>query len=131
VRRLFGYAARGVPFGPDDGAVSPSSVLASLPFAPEIVLASMRSLLARYPEMLRNGRLPSSFDPSITDADQLVWVSAGHFGLDQGIVMMMIENHRSEHSWRLMRACPTIRDGLLRAGFRGGWLAQDSGERTL
>ena len=37
-RRFYGYHARGVPFGPDDGTLSPCAVVASLPFAPEIVL---------------------------------------------------------------------------------------------
>jgi hypothetical protein len=37
---------------------------------------------------------------------------------------MMIENHRSQRIWELMRACPYIRDGLQRAGFHGGWLQQ-------
>ncbi len=50
------------------------------------------------------------------------WVSAGHFGLDQGIVVMMIENHRTQLIWRLMRDCPYVGAGLRRAGFRGGWL---------
>ena len=82
-RRLFGYAARGVPYGPDDGTLSPSSVLASLPFAPEIVLDTVRNMMARYPEMLHDGRLSSSFNPTLTDANGCAWVSAGHFGLDQ------------------------------------------------
>ena len=36
--------------------------------------------------------------------------------------MMMIENHRTQLIWRLMRDCPYIGAGLRRAGFRGGWL---------
>ena len=55
-------------------------------------------------------------------ADRGAWGSPGNFGLDQGIVVMMIENHRTELIWRLMRACPYIRAGLRHAGFRGGWL---------
>ncbi len=121
-RRLYGYAARGVPFGPDDGTIAPPSVLASLPFAPEIVLGTVRSMLERYPEILSADRLASSFNPTLCDAGGRAWVSAGHFGLDQGIVLMMVENHRTERIWQLMRACPYIRDGLHRAGFRGGWL---------
>jgi len=37
-RRLFGYAARGAPYGPDDGTVAPWASVASLPFAPEVVI---------------------------------------------------------------------------------------------
>jgi hypothetical protein len=35
---------------------------------------------------------------------------------------MMIENHRTELIWRLMRSCAYISTGLRRAVFRGGWL---------
>jgi hypothetical protein len=50
------------------------------------------------------------------------WVSHNHFALDQGPVILMIENDRSGLIWRLMRSCPAIATGLRRAGFRGGWL---------
>ena len=121
-RRLFGYAARGVPFGPDDGTLSAPCVLASLPFAPEIVLPTIRNMMARYPEVFSEGRLSSSFNPTLTAADGRAWVSEGHYGLDQGIVLMMIENQRTQFFWRLMRGCPYITNGLRNAGFRGGWL---------
>lgn len=121
-RRLFGYAARGVPYGPDDGTLAGWAALASLPFAPEIALCAVRTMLQRYPEMLSEGRLSSSFNPTLADANGRAWVPAGHFGLDQGIVVAMIENHRSQLIWRLMRDCPYVGTGLRRAGFRGGWL---------
>ena len=41
-RRFFGYLARGAPFGPDDGTLSPWAAITSLPFAPEIVLPALR-----------------------------------------------------------------------------------------
>lgn len=121
-RRLFGYAARGVPYGPDDGTLSGWAALASLPFAPEDALRAARRMLARYPEMLPAGQYASSFNPGLAKAEHAAWVSAGHYGLDQGIVLMMIENYRSGLIWQLLRGCPAIRSGLRRAGFRGGWL---------
>ncbi len=121
-RRLFGYAARGVPYGPDDGTLGGWAALASLPFAPEIALGAARTMLQRYPEMLSAQRYTSSFNPSLAGAGRGSWVSAGYFGLDQGIVVMMIENHRSQLIWRLMRGCPHVVSGLRRAGFSGGWL---------
>ena len=42
-RQFFDYIARGAPFGPDDGTVAPWVVIASLPFAPEIVIPTARS----------------------------------------------------------------------------------------
>ncbi|MDR3446711.1 MULTISPECIES: glucoamylase family protein [Dyella] len=121
-RRLFGYAARGVPYGPDDGTLSAPAVLASLPFAPDVVLDSIRHMIDRYPEMLVDGRLASSFNPSHVNGHGQPWVSAGHYGLDQGIVFMMIENYRTEGLWQLMHNCAYLSNGLHRAGFRGGWL---------
>jgi hypothetical protein len=121
-RRLFGYAARGVPYGPDDGTLAGWAPLASLPFVPHVVLDAARKMLLRYPEMMSDSRYASGFNPTLGSADRGAWVSPGNFGLDQGIVVMMIENHRSELIWRLMRTCPYIRAGLLHAGFRGGWL---------
>lgn len=122
VQEGFGYAARGVPYGPDDGTLSLPSLLASLPFAPGIVLESLRKLLVRYPEALSEGRLATGINPTFADTEGRPWISEGHCGLDQGIVVMMLENHRSGQIWRLMQACPHIRRGLRRAGFRGGWL---------
>lgn len=121
-RRLFGYTARGVPYGPDDGTLAGWAPLASLPFAPELVLSAANAMHRRYPEMRPDHRYASSFNPGLIDAAGECWVSAGHYGLDQGIVAMMIENHRTQLIWRLMRKCSHVVAGLRRAGFAGGWL---------
>ena len=121
-RRLFGYSARGVPYGPDDGTLAGWAPLASLPFAPEMVLPAVRTMYQRYPQMRTDHRYASSFNPGLVDRNGAIFVSAGYFGLDQGIVTMMIENHRTQLVWRLMRNCPYVVTGLRRAGFSGGWL---------
>jgi hypothetical protein len=121
-RRLFGYAARGVPYGPDDGTLAGWAPLASLPFAPEVALDAAQAMPSRYPEIMRDSRFASSFNPSVPDGEGRAWVSPGTFGLDQGILVLMIENYRSGLIWRLMRNCAYVRDGLRHAGFRGGWL---------
>jgi hypothetical protein len=121
--RLFlGYSARGVPFGPDDGTICPTAALASLPFAPTHALSAVRHFLEIHPEWMDTWRLPSGFNRVSAGPDPRGWVSPGFFGLDQGLVVLMIENHRSELLWRLTRGCPAIRTGLQRAGFEGGWL---------
>jgi len=121
-RRLFGYAARGVPYGPDDGTIAGWAPLASLPFTPDVALDAVRQMHQRYPEMLSDSRYASSFNAGLAGVDHRAWVSSGSFGLDQGIVVMMIENYRTGLIWRLMRDCDPIRTGLRQAGFRGGWL---------
>ena len=122
VRHFLSYAARGVPFGPDDGSIAPSASLASLPFAPEISISAIRHLCEQYPEVTRRYRLPSAFNPTMTENDPRGWISEGYFGLDQGMVVLMIENYRSQLVWNLMQKCPYIRKGLSRAGFKNGWL---------
>jgi hypothetical protein len=122
-RRFLGYAARGVPYGPDDGTIGPCAALASLPFVPKLAVSALRHFCARYPEMIRDSRLPSGFNPTLPGSGQSGWISEGYFGLDQGILVLMIENHRSGLIWKLMRRCPYIGSGLRRAGFTGGWLS--------
>ncbi len=122
-RRFLGYAARGVPFGPDDGTIDPCAALASLPFAPQLVLPALRHFSECYPEMIRDSLLPSGFNPTVAGSGPSGWVSEGYFGLDQGILVLMMENHRSRLIWNLMRRCPYIGGGLRHAGFTGGWLS--------
>jgi hypothetical protein len=119
-RRFFGYTDRGVPFGRDDGTVAPWGMLAALPFSPPSALTAVRRLLERYAGVCVGDRMSSGFNPSLID--QGGWISEGHYGLDQGIVVMMIENYRTGLIWKLMRSCPHIATGLRRAGFAGGWL---------
>ncbi len=121
-RRFFEYTARGVPYGPDDGTIAPMAALASLPFAPALALSAVRHFLDLYPEWAETWRLPSGFNRVAPGADSRGWISEGCFGLDQGIAVLMIENHRSELLWKLMRNSHSIRTGLKRAGFEGGWL---------
>ena len=123
-RQFYGYVARGVPFGPDDGTLAPWAVVASLPFAPEIVLPALRHFRDAHPEALSEDGLLTSFNPTFDGGDETRrgWRSPEHLGLDQAPVVLMIENYRSGFLWRLMRECPAIVTGLRRAGFRKGWL---------
>ena len=50
------------------------------------------------------------------------WVTPYQFGIDQGPVVLMIENYRTGLIWDIMRRCPPVVAGLRRAGFTGGWL---------
>ncbi len=123
--RFFGYSARGVPLGPDDGTVAPWAMAAALPFQPEAALRGVESLLHNYPQTCRAYRFCSGFNPSV-DGDS-GWVSDGYYGLDQGILAINIENAKSGLLWSLMRTSPHLRTGLKRAGFAGGWLDSRGG----
>jgi hypothetical protein len=84
-------------------------------------------MLMRFPQMMVDNRLASSFNPSVP-VDGQPWISNGYYGLDQGVVVMMIENHRSGLIWQLMRSSTYICDGLRQAGFEGGWLQPSAPE---
>ena len=124
VRRFHDYRARGIPYGPDDGTLAPWAAVASLPFAPEIVLPTIRHMDEAYPKMMSKYGFKCSFNPTFAgdSGDGKGWHSKGYYGLDQGPIILMIENYRSGLLWGLMRRCPYVVTGLRRAGFGGGWL---------
>jgi hypothetical protein len=125
-RTFFGYEARGAPFGPDDGTVSPWAVATSVPFAPEIVIKTMRYIIERLKSLGRSpyGGFVASFNPTYPDSSSNLhaWTSPWIFGLNEGPILMMIENYHTELIWNAIRRCPYIVKGLQRAGFRDGWL---------
>jgi hypothetical protein len=134
-RGFFTYMARGTaaPKVVDDGTIAPTAAVASIPFAPEIVIPTIRAFRARYGEHLyqRYGFL-DAVNPSFTFTDvplrhgqiveNLGWVATDYLAIDQGPIVAMIENYRSGLIWTIMKRNPHIRRGLERAGFTGGWL---------
>jgi len=134
------YSARGTGFREnfDDGTIAPTAAIASLPFAPEIVIPAAEEMHRRYGEYLYSsyGFLDSfnrSFDYDIPlKTGRLVpgngWVSSDYIGIDQGPILAMITNYRNEFVWNVMKENPHIRRGLERAGFKGGWLSTAEGE---
>jgi NADPH:quinone reductase-like Zn-dependent oxidoreductase len=114
------YRARAVPDGPDDGTLSPGAVAASVPFEPELVIDTLRELTRTHPKLRSEYGLRASLNPTFDD-----WISPLNYGLDQGPIVMMIENLRTGLPWDLMRRCPYIWRGLRKAGFSGGWLESE------
>jgi len=123
-REFFDYIARGAPFGPDDGTVAPWVVIASLPFVPEIVIPTIRHFAQMDLGLTAKYGFKPSFNQSFAMPDSATgwWVTPYHFGIDQGPVVLMIENYRTGLLWDIMRRSPAIVAGLRRAGFTGGWL---------
>ncbi|MEO8316044.1 MAG: glucoamylase family protein, partial [Pseudomonadota bacterium] len=124
-RRFYDYKARGVPFGPDDGTIAPWAVAASLPFAPEIVAPAVFHFGQLQLKSLNPYGFKASFNPVFRTPgqDSKGWVSPYHFGINEGPTVLMIENHRSDLIWTLMRRCTDLTRGLRLAGFSGGWLS--------
>ena len=69
---------------------------------------------------------PASFRffPTFRTGKKRGWIAKGYYGLDQGPIVLMVENYRSGLLWRLMRDCSYVVTGLRRAGFKNGWLSQ-------
>ena len=117
-----GYAARGVTSGPDDGTLVPWAAAACMAHAPEAALAGVQAMLKTYPRALSDGRFVGALNPSLPGDDASGWVAPACFGIDQGLVVMMIENARSGLIWELTRNSSVVKRGLKKLGFKGGWL---------
>jgi hypothetical protein len=50
------------------------------------------------------------------------WFDTDYLGIDQGPIIAMIENYRTDLVWKTMRKNKYIINGLKKAGFTGGWL---------
>ena len=133
-RKFRHYSARGVGQADsfDDGTIAPTAAAASLPFAPEIVIPAVEQMHNLFGGQLydKYGFL-DAFNPSFSydvplKNGKLVpgigWIAGDYIGIDQGPIIAMIENYRSEFVWKVMRKNPYIQRGLKRAGFGGGWL---------
>ena len=125
-RQFYDYIARGAPDGPDDGTLAPWVVLASLPFAPEIVIPTIDHMAQLNVGVSSRYGFKPSFNQTfeVPGSPTGWWITPYHFGIDQGPVILMIENYRTGLIWNIMRRSPHIVAGLRRAGFRGGWLEQ-------
>jgi hypothetical protein len=134
-RRHFStYAARGASAKEvrDDGTIAPTAAASSIPFAPEIALPAIAEMQRRFGESLfsRYGFF-DAFNPTFRLAvpvhhgrvvPGVGWFDTDYLGIDQGPIVAMIENYRSELVWKILRKNPYIVRGLRRAGFTGGWL---------
>ena len=107
-----GYRARGAPAGFDDGTIAPTAAASSLPFAPEACLAALRHLYDTYHADLWTTE-------GFRDAYNVRahWFAHDLIGIDQGPIVLMLENYRTGSTWARMLASPVIQRGLARAGF--------------
>jgi hypothetical protein len=129
------YSARGAGLADafDDGTIAPTAAAASIAFAPEIAISAIETMHRQYGEVIYGEYgFVDAFNPSFTWSGaqlktgrvdpEFGWVDDNYIGIDQGPIVLMIENHRNGFVWDVMKRNPYIRKGLERAGFRGGWL---------
>ncbi|MDD8017111.1 MAG: glucoamylase family protein [Bacteroidota bacterium] len=120
------YSARGKStkdFWTDDGTITPYSAGASLPFAPEICIPTLKAIRFQIPGMWTEYGFKDAFNLTyITKKTPHGWVDVDYLGIDQGPMLIMLENYRSGLVWETMKKNPYVINGLARAGFTGGWL---------
>lgn len=132
-RTFWSYRARGVSFDwtEDDGTLAPSAAGGAIAFAPEICIPALKAMQAKYGEALwQKYGLLDSFNPSyITPKTPNGWFDRDYLGIDQGPIVIMIENLRNDFVWNVMKKNSYIVRGLQRAGFTGGWLSGNTKNR--
>ncbi|MGH7549788.1 MAG: glucoamylase family protein [Gemmatimonadota bacterium] len=129
------YWARGAGPGDirDDGTIVPTAAGGSLPFAPRITIRALMEMRRRFGDHLFDQYgFRDAFNLTFDDAGippakgevvpEAGWFDDDYLGIDQGPILIMIENHRTGFVWDLMKESPYIVIGLCRAGFSGGWL---------
>ena len=96
----------------DNGTISPTAALASLPYAPGEVISTLRHFLSEHGERIW-GRY------GFTDAfcEQRNWYADTYIAIDQGPIVVMMENHRTGLLWKLFMSVPEVQSGLRRLGF--------------
>ncbi len=115
-KKFLGYAGRGTSGRDwnyfDDGTIAPYGPLASLPFAPEIVLPTIKSMLQKH-----HDRLWGKY--GLYDAFNLTanWFDDDFLGIDQGPLLIMVENFRTGLVWNYVMKDPVIQEGLRKLGF--------------
>jgi hypothetical protein len=118
-----GYAAH-APDN-DDGTISPTAALASLPYAPGEVMAVLRHLLQRHGERAWG---PFGFVDAFCESQN--WYADTFLAIDQGPIIVMMENHRTGLLWKLFMAVPEVQAGLRRLGFKSPHLTSQAGSKA-
>lgn len=120
------YSARGVGFGyiQDDGTITPTASGGSIPFLPAPCIDNLYSIYKQYGNKVfgKYGFI-DAFNLSIENRDGTVgWYDPDYLGIDQGPIILQLENYRTEIIWNTLKKNKYIIAGLKKAGFTGGWL---------
>lgn len=108
-----GYSAHDIYPTNDDGTISPTAALSSMPYAPQECLAALRHFYR-----VRGERLWGSY--GFLDAFNLNqnWFAPSYLAIDQGPIVGMIENYRTGLLWQLFMQNPEIAPALQAIGFQ-------------
>lgn len=105
-----GYAAHS-PTN-DDGAISPTAALSSFPYTPAY---SMQALRHFYEDLGDKIWSEYGFVDAFNESED--WYADSHLAIDQGPIVVMIENYRSGLLWDMFMSCPEVKQALKNMGF--------------
>lgn len=115
--------------GFDDGTIAPTAAGGSVPFAPQLAIKTLLYYRTRFGEKVYGKYgFKDAFNLSFpTDSPAVKgWFDNQYVAIDEGPILLMVENYRTGFIWALMRNSTYLRTGLIRADFTGGWLASAS-----
>ena len=102
----------------DNGTITPTAALASLPYAPKEVMATLRYFLREHGDRIwKRYGFVDAFN------EQRDWTADTFLAIDQGPIVVMMENHRTGLLWKLFMSVPEVQTGLRRLGFSSPHLA--------
>jgi hypothetical protein len=108
-----GYSAHGAPPAEgDDGTIAPTAAGGSIAFTPEYSIPTLRYFYTNYrPRIWTAYGFRDGFNLGAS------WVAADELGIDQGPIVIMIENYRTQRVWQRFMRNAEVQRGLQRAGF--------------
>lgn len=101
----------------DFGVIAPSAALASFPYAPDYAMEALRHF---YGAM--RAQIWGEYGFTSAFCEEREWYSNDYIGIDQGPILIMIENYRSGLLWQLFMSCPEVQAGLVTLGFQSPYL---------
>jgi hypothetical protein len=96
----------------DDGTISPTAAISSMPYAPKEAIQAIRHFLA-----VHGDKLWGQFGFVDAFCEARKWYAETYLAIDQGPIVVMIENHRTGLLWKLFMKAPEIRAGLRALSF--------------
>lgn len=96
----------------DNGTLTPTAALSSLPYSPPLVMRTLRHFLEHHGDRIwRRYGFVDAF------SEQHDWYADTFLAIDQGPIVVMMENHRSNLLWKLCMSAPEVQTGLRRLEF--------------
>lgn len=96
----------------DRGVITPTAAISSIPFTPEESMAAIRHF---YYDL--GGRLWGEYGFYDAFNPTAGWVASSYLAIDQGPIILMIENHRTALLWDLYMSAPEVSAGLDKLDF--------------